>query len=565
MNFPADKILTSHLHGLLNSPTDFAILSLDRDGGLVLWNAGAATLFDLDPEMAGAEISSLLDGNPSALRIHMAEALDSGRASLTGWYRSTTHKRFWGEGTLSPIYDEAGVHVGYLKIIRDASGRQQAEQDVLQALHTDDLTGLSNRAFFHTRLQEMLGAIHRHQHIFILHLLDLDFFKGVNDTLGHQAGDELLRQVGERLRKVCRDTDLIARLGGDEFAIIQVDAASPADGSLLAEKVIHALAQPFVLGESEASISASIGLAVAPQDGRIADELLRKADGALYRAKHSGRSAYSYFTRALDLETQNRHRDIGALREAVRDQMFFLVYQPKVASSTDHPLVGMEALLRCSHPQLARRPIRELIRLAAECGHIHQLSEWIIVKACKQARFWFDQGHAGFNTCVNLCARELACASTLDTVDRALHMTGLRADDLHVELTEQELFESKSVGMKVLHGLSERGVAIALDDFGTGYASLSYLTNLPVDLIKLDVSLTRRLPHDEQTRKVVHAVIDLAHALELDVVAEGMEQKEQLLAMHQMQCDALQGYYISRPLVAAQMTRWMKERRARPD
>lgn len=559
--------MTSHLRGLLNSPTDFAIFSLDLNGCLVLWNAGAAALFDLRPDMAGIDIATFLDGtqgNPVSLKIQMDEALHSGRASLTGWYRSATGKRFWGEGTLSPIYDESGGHAGYLKIIRDASGRQQAEQDVMLALHTDDLTGLSNRAFFHARLQEMLASIHRHRHIFILHLLDLDFFKGVNDTLGHQAGDALLRQVGERLRQVCRETDLIARLGGDEFAIIQIDAASPADGSLLAEKVLNILAQPFVLGENEANISASIGLAVAPQDGRIADELLRKADGALYRAKHNGRSAYSYFTRALDIETQNRHRDMGALRDAVRDQAFFLVYQPTVASGTEQAVVGMEALLRCGHPLLAQRPIREVIRLAAECGQMHQISEWVIAQACKQARYWFDQGHASFATCVNLCARELACPSTLNTVDRALESSGLRAANLNVELTEHELFESKSVGMKVLRGLSERGVAIALDDFGSGYSSLSYLTNLPVKLIKLDISLTRGLPYDEQARKVVHAIIDLAHALQLEVVAEGMEQKEQLLAMQQMQCEAMQGYYISRPLVAPLMTRWMKERRPWP-
>lgn len=410
----------------------------------------------------------------------------------------------------------------------------------------------------------MLGALHRHQHIFILHLLDLDFFKGVNDTLGHQAGDALLRQVGERLRHVCRETDLIANLGGDEFAIIQVDAASPADGSLLAEKVLNILAQPFVLGENEANISASIGLAVAR---RMAGSPMNCC--ARPMARCTGQNTTAAAPTATSPGPSILKRRIGiaisapcATRSGIR--RFFSSTSLQSPPAPGQAIVGMEALLRCSHPQLAQRPIREVIRLAAECGQIHQLSEWVIAHACKQARFWFDQGHASFTTCVNLCARELACPSTLDTVDRTLESTGLRAGDLNVELTEPEQFESKSVGMKVLRGLSERGVAIALDDFGTGYSSLSYLTNLPVNLIKLDVSLTRSLPHDEQARKVVHAVIDLAHALELEVVAEGMEQKEQLLAMQQMQCDALQGYYISRPLVAALMTRWMKERRPWP-
>jgi predicted signal transduction protein with EAL and GGDEF domain len=358
---------------------------------------------------------------------------------------------------------------------------------------------------------------------------------------------------------VCRETDLVARLGGDEFAIIQGDVAEAGDGSILATKVLKVLTEPFMLGENEAGISASMGLALAPQDGRTPHELLRKADAALYRAKHNGRAAYSYFTRALDIEARNRQRDLAALRDAVEQQSFFLVYQPNI-SPYDQRIVGLEALLRCSHPVLSRRPIREVIRLAQECGQMHQLSEWVLRQACSQTKSWFDQGHARFKMCLNLCARELGSLSTLDIVDRTLAHAGLHAGDLDVELTEQELFESKSDGMKVLRGLSERGVSIVLDDFGTGYSSLSYLTNLPVDQIKLDISFTRCLPQDSHVKKIVSAIINLAHALDLYVVAEGVERREQLLAMSRMKCDALQGYYFSRPMAAQLMTRWMKER-----
>ncbi|MES2016717.1 MAG: EAL domain-containing protein [Pseudomonadota bacterium] len=557
-----DRILTSHLQGLLSSPTDFAIMSLDLDGDLVLWNAGAATLFDLRPDMAGISVADLLDGSAAklvSLRMQMTEALQSGRACLTGWYKSVSLRRFWGEGTLSPIYDDEGTHAGYLKIIRDVSERQRAEQDVLLALQTDDLTGLANRVAFNSRLHEMLGALNRHHTTFILHLLDLDFFKDVNDTLGHQAGDQLLRQVGARLHGACRETDLVARLGGDEFAIIQCDVTTPSDGSMLAEKILKSLNEPFMLDENQASISASMGLALAPQDGKTQDELLRKADAALYRAKHSGRAAYSYFTRALDIEAQNRRRDIAAVRDAVQQHAFFLVYQPAISPCDQH-LTGVEALLRCSHPVLAQRPIRDVIQLAEECGQMHRLSEWVMRQVCAQARLWFDHGHAKFRISLNLCARELGSYATLDLVDRALAHSALHASDLGVELTEQELFESKADGMKVLRALSERGVGIGLDDFGTGYSSLSYLTNLPVDQIKLDISFTRCLPHDFQVQKIVSAIINLAHALDLSVVGEGVESREQSLAMSRLQCDALQGFYFSRPMLAHRMTQWMKER-----
>jgi diguanylate cyclase (GGDEF)-like protein/PAS domain S-box-containing protein len=550
------------LRGLLTSPTDFAIITFDLDGNLALWNAGASSLFGLHPGMSGASVAALLEGKSSThepLRQHMADALLHGRTCLTGWYCGGPTQRFWGEGTLSPIYDSAGHHTGYLKIIRDVSERQRAEQDVLVALHTDDLTGLSNRSAFHARLHENLGATSRYQHLFILHLIDLDYFKTINDTLGHQAGDMLLCQVGKRIRAVCRETDMVARLGGDEFAIIQGDVATAGDGSVLASKVLHALTQPFLLGDTQAGISASMGLAVAPQDGVRPDELLRKADAALYRAKHNGRAAFSYFTASLEAEAQNRHRDIGALHDAVREQSFFVAYQPNL-SPADHSVVGMEALLRCSHPVLAGRPIRDVIRLAEQCGQMGCLSHWVLQQACRQARSWFDQGHPKFKLCINLCARELGSPSTPEIIDRTLAGTGLQASDLHVELTEQELYESKGDGVAVLHGLSERGIAIALDDFGTGYSSLNNLTTLPLKLIKLDTSFIRQLPQDKRVAKIVAAIVDLAHALDLTVAAEGIERQDQLDSIRAMRCDIVQGYYFSRPLAASRMERWLRTR-----
>ena len=546
---------------VFSSITDHAILIMDQAGLLTSWNAAAERLFGSDRCKVGHCVSTFdaadeLDVGAHALEI--AAALLHGRAQSSRMHIGADMQSFWGDGVVNPIHDSEGIHLGFVKIIRDSSARRQDENVALRAANTDSLTGLANRSGFDNHLQNWLRTCKRDHQSVVLHLLDLDNFKNVNDTLGHLAGDLLLQQVAARLLSASRKSDFVARFGGDEFGVVQADVNAPTDAYPLADKLLNTLAQPFDLDGHEVHTSASIGIAVAPQDGWDAQALLRKADSALYRVKRSGRNAYSYYTKDLDRDAHRRSRDQIALRQAVEMRQFHLVFQPKVAAA-DGTLVGIEALLRCDHPAFSQRPILEVIALATEYGQMINLSEWIVTQACRQSKHWLDQGHPPFCLCVNLSSRELSETGTPEMIDRVLHDTGFLAQQLVLELTEHELFDSKTEGLEIIKLLRARGISIALDDFGTGFSSLSYLADLPVNFLKLDISFINRIPEDTRSAKVVHSIIELAHALDLKVVAEGVERPEQVEFLRHEQCEDLQGFFVCRPLSVSKMTKWLQQ------
>ena len=452
---------------------------------LTSWNAAAERLFGSDRCKVGQCVSTFdaadeLDAGTHASEI--AAALLHGRAQSSRLHLGADLQSFWGDGVINPIHDSEGVHLGFVKIIRDSSARRHDEKVALRAANTDVLTGLANRSAFDDHLRNWLETGKRDRQNVVLHLLDLDNFKNINDTLGHLAGDLLLQQVAARLLNASRKADFVARFGGDEFGLLQANVNAPTDAFPLADKILNTLSQPFEIEGHEIHTSASIGIAVAPQDGWAAQTLLRKADSALYRVKRSGRNAYSYFTEDLDRDAHRRSRDQIALRQAVQKRQFHLAFQPKV-SAADGSLVGIEALLRCDHPALANRPILEVIALATEYGQMISLSEWIVTQACRQSKHWLDQGHPPFCLCVNLSSRELSESGTPQVIDRALLDTGFPAQQLVLELTEHELFDSKTEGLAIINTLRARGISIALDDFGTGFSSLSYLADLPVNFL----------------------------------------------------------------------------------
>lgn len=550
------------LKAILASTTDYVILVTDTAGKLVTCNSNAQHVVGLSPAMAGLDCAATYtedDQQDSVPAKEMAAALQAGQAIVDRAYVRQDGSRFWGAGNLTPLYDESRCHIGFLSIFRDVTEKRRGENEILRVVNTDTLTGLANRFSFNEHLKEWTKASVRADQAIILHMIDLDHFKVVNDTLGHHAGDVLLQKVGARIKSVTRETDFVARLGGDEFAVLQAGAASAMAGSSLAEKILAAFAQPFDLEGQEARTTPSIGIAVAPQDSWTPDQLMRKADAALYRVKREGGNQYGYFTEALDLEAHRRSRDIAALRHAVTHEEFHLVYQPTV-SVTDGTLVAVEALLRCDHPVLHDRPISDVILLATQCGLALVLGRWIMQQACCQASIWFDQGLPRFRMCVNLCARELSDPKMPAIIDDVLKRTGLLTSDLMLELTERDLFESKEEGLKVLQSLNRQGISIALDDFGTGYSSLGNLTTLPINCIKLDGSFAGGIPENLQSCTVVKAIIGLAHSLGLKVVAEGVETGEQLAFFKQEQCDIIQGHYCSPPLPPDEMTAWMQQR-----
>lgn len=455
------------------------------------------------------------------------------------------------------MYDDEGNHCGFLKILRDVTDRHLAEEEILHAANTDALTGLANRACFRERLHEWTVAGARAVHPVILHLVDLDHFKEVNDTFGHQAGDLLLYKVGAALKAVTRESDFVARLGGDEFGILQSGATSAVAASELAEKIIAAIGQGFDLNGIEAHVTPSIGIAVAPQDGWSPDELFKRADAALYRVKRGGRNGYGYFTPELDNEAHARTGDLSALRQSVRDKSFHLVYQPKV-STHGGGLVALEALLRCDHPRLRDKPVGEVIALATQCGLMPCISEWVLNAACQEAKNWFESGLPRFRVCVNLCAREAADLRTPELFAEITKKHGVSATDFIIEVTERELFQSGPEGIAVIQAIRNLGFSVAIDDFGAGYSSFNYLTNLPIDIIKLDMTFAEGIPFNLKSCIAVRGIIGLATSLGIHVVAEGIERAEQADFFRSSGCESMQGYYFSRPLVVDRMTAWMR-------
>ncbi len=543
------------LRAMLTSASSVAIVVSDRHGLLLGCNVGAQNLFGLSDAMLGIDCGAIFTLDDRAAGVpqqEMLAALADGEASATRLQCPIGGSPgLWVESRLSPMFDLAGAHIGFMRIAQDVGERHLREQAAALQAGTDTVSGLSNRRAFDERLDEGVALSLRTNGSLVLHLIDLDLFKQVNDTLGHSAGDAVLRVVAERITSVTRESDTVARFGGDEFAVLQTGAGSPIDAAVLADKLITLLREPILVMGHEVRITASIGIAVAPVDGWSAAELLRKADVALYRVKRNGRDHYGYFTHELDLESRMYSRDMAAVRQAVEEGRFHLMYQPIVAIDSGR-LKSVEALLRCDHPDLAGRPIPEVIDLIRKCGLIADMSRWIVQRACEEA-IGFTDGQARYPVGLNLCARELSDYHMVALIDAAMHSTGLAADGISVELTEHALFESHEVGRGVLEALSQRGLSIALDDFGTGYSSLSHLTTLPINVLKLDISFVRPLAHSADMRTVVSAIITLAHNLGITVVAEGVETAEQLDFLRAQRCDAVQGYYFSHPLSAAEM------------
>jgi len=378
--------------------------------------------------------------------------------------------------------------------------------------------------------------------------LDLDRFKGVNDTLGHPMGDELLKMVATRLRHSLRETDTVARVGGDEFAIIQTGIEQPIDTAILAQRIGEAMRAPYDLGGHAVVVDISIGIAMAPNDGIDADGLLKAADMALYGAKADGRGTYRFFEPAMDLRMKARRELETALRLALAAGQFELHYQPLV-NVDDKRITGCEALVRWNHPERGMIPPAEFIPVAEEIGLIVPLGEWVLRQACLDAASWPD----GIKVAVNLSPIQVTSQNIVPIVIGALAAAGLPARRLEVEITESVLMHNTEQNTATLHRLRELGVRISMDDFGTGYSSLSYLRKFPFDKIKIDRSFISGLPDDNESLAIVRAVAGLAANLNIAATAEGIETAEQLATIRALGCVEMQGYLFSRPVPLAQI------------
>jgi len=419
------------------------------------------------------------------------------------------------------------------------------------------LTNLPNRTLMFDRLKQSMRMAKRNKQIIATMLIDLDRFKEVNDTLGHEIGDQLLIEVSKRLTYTVRESDTVCRMGGDEFFVILPEIANTNDAAHIAQKFINILAAPFQLSGNEVFISGSVGISIFPTDGTTTHEMVKNADTSMYHAKAQGKNNYKFFTEDINKSAVERFVLETRFRQALDKLEFNLNYQPKVNLETGR-VDSMEALLRWYHPEQGNVKPGLFIPLAEETGLVLPLGEWALIEACRQNKEWQDEGLRPLRVSVNLSAMQFKNRDLVEMVQHALDDTGLAAEHLMLELTETTIIESVEETIATLNAFRKMGIGISIDDFGTGYSSLNYLNRFPLDELKIDGSFIQDLSNDENC-KVVHAIIALGHGLNLKVVAEGVETKEQLDFLHKSDCMNIQGYYFSRPLTSEKFHKLMKE------
>jgi diguanylate cyclase (GGDEF)-like protein/PAS domain S-box-containing protein len=553
-----------HFRLLVEGTTDYAIFMLDQNGGVVSWNPGAERILGFrKDEIIGRNFATFFTSEDQARGEPMRklrQAMCDGRSEDDSWRVRKDGERFWCTGVLGALHDPTGKVKGFVEIMRDNTERRLAEQNVFYLANHDPLTGLANRARFLERLHEALLHADRDGSGCAALLLDLDRFKAINDTLGHHAGDLLLKQVAQRLLSCVRETDTVARLGGDEFVFILTRLKTLAAAELIAENIIRALSEPFEILEHRLRTGASIGIAMYPDDGNEPGELLQKADLAMYRAKSTGRNRYRVFSPGMLTEVLARQQQEEQLRAAIVQQQFELAFQPQIDLLTMQ-VVGAEALLRCENPLLQSLSARQLVALAEETGLASRLSEWVLEAACKQLSNWRERQMPELKVAVNVSSVQLMDPGFVDQVRDAIERHQLPAALLELELTEGGLVAASTAGSDVMESLKTIGVSLSIDDFGTGISTLSYLKHYPVDMLKVDASLVRNLPRDREDAAIVSAIIKLAGDLRIKVIAEGVETFEQLNFLRSTSCHHVQGFLFSEALRSDKFEQLLQHRK----
>lgn len=461
----------------------------------------------------------------------------------------------WLEGHGYAVRDEEHRLVAVEGILTDITERKSAIEKIAAMARTDFLTGLANRAAFIERLHLAFARSRRHASLFAVHYLDLDHFKDVNDTLGHPAGDVLLRAVADRLQSCVRETDLVARFGGDEFAVLQDDIADVACVETLATKIGDCLAAPFFIAGNQVHASASIGVVPFCADMETPEVMMMKADLALYRAKDEGRNQFRFHVAELDRQARERVTIGEGLRLAIERDEFELYYQPQVDLGSGE-VVGLEALIRWHHPIRGLLLPSVFIPIAETTGSILPIGQWVIEQACRQIRLWRDQGIAAPLIAVNISAAQFKLAAGLDRiVAENLAKFEIAPCALELELTESVLMETTQNQNESLERLRQLGVRLALDDFGTGYSSMSYLRRFPFDKIKIDKSFVDDVVTQGESMEIIRAIVTLAEGLGMSTIAEGVENAAQVDKLRELGCDQIQGYVFSEPRPAAAVAR----------
>jgi diguanylate cyclase (GGDEF)-like protein len=524
----------------------------DSDRRLVVSNVQYATLYSLDPDRLkiGTPFREILEW-----RVANRNCPENSQEYIEG--RLAEVERGAPYITVDEMQDGKFIEVifqplaegGWVAIHDDVTQQKLSEERISHMAHHDALTDLPNRVMLREQLERHLHDAQRTAKLAVL-CLDLDYFKQVNDTLGHPVGDALLCAVGERLRDCVRDCDIVARLGGDEFAIVQVGVDQPTSANGLAQRLVDEMAKPFTVEGHEIVIGTSIGISVAPNDGTDPDALLKGADMALYRAKDNGRNAFSFFESGMDAEMQERRTLEIDMRKAISAGEFELFYQP-LMNLKNNAISGFEALLRWNHPSRGVVSPGTFIPLAEETGLIVPLGEWVLRQACAEAAKWPDD----IKIAINLSPVQFRGKNLVSAVMSAMARAGISPRRVELEITEAILLQNNEATLATLHQLRGLGVGISMDDFGTGYSSLSYLRSFPFDKIKIDQSFVRGLHKNSDAVAIIHAVSGLGISLGMTTTVEGVETKEQLDLVRAEGCTEVQGYLFSRPQPASEVPR----------
>ncbi|MET0378209.1 MAG: EAL domain-containing protein [Spongiibacteraceae bacterium] len=470
-------------------------------------------------------------------------------------FARSDQQQFQTAATISTLTDKGGTNTHVLMLLEDISDRVAYRENLFREANFDSLTKLPNRQLAMDRLAQAISTAERHRHQLALLFVDLDRFKIVNDTLGHQFGDELLLEAARRLRQCVREEDTVARIGGDEFLIILNNHQSSLDASAAANSVIAAIDQPFLIDARELSITASIGLTIFPDDGNTPLELLRNADAAMHIAKQQGHNTYHFFTPEMNQRALNRLNLETHLRQALKRQEFELFYQPLIALDSG-AVIGAEALMRWRKPELGNPGPDVFIPIAEETGLIVPIGQWLLHQACQQAASWLAKG-INLRMAVNISSRQFIGNSVVNAVEKALVHNHLPAEHLELEITEGLLLADAMQTRHALAKLHRLGVRLSLDDFGTGYSSLSYLRRYAFDVLKIDRSFIHDVVEQPESAALVRAIVAMAQSLDLEVIAEGVETVAQADFIRSHGCNFAQGYFYSKPMPAAQFEAWL--------
>ena len=534
-----DAALNNMSHGLC---------MVDGDGRIIVFNARFSELFGLNHRAKpGVTLERLTRGaaRTDTPALAALRAICEQQEELIRDRRRASFIQEEPGGETFSVSHQPMTGGGWIATYEDITERRRAESQIAYMAHHDALTDLANRVLFRERLDQALAAAHRQGTTIAVLCLDLDRFKDVNDSLGHETGDELLKAVADRLRSCVRDGDLIARLGGDEFAVLQCTVGEPNDCASLAARIINAIGAPYEVDGQEIVIGTSVGIALATEGRVPPDQLLKHADLALYRAKSDRRGTYRFFEPEMDAQLQARRLLEADLRKALANKEFTLAYQPEI-NIRRHEISGFEALLRWKHPERGMVSPAEFIPVAEDIGLISALGEWVIEQACYEAAQW----PADIKVAVNLSPVQFRNRTLVETVDRALTQSGLCPSRLELEITESVLLQDNEMTLATLHQLRRLGVCIAMDDFGTGYSSLSYLRSFPFDKIKIDQSFIRELTSRADCLAIVQSITRLGSSLGMITTAEGVETEEQYRHLLAAGCTEAQGYYFGYPLPA---------------